>query len=148
MNCPACGVKFQSDSEDKPEFIPESKLDVQAKLGKIEQAKKEFNDKKSREWSAEDEVDWLLQDDSSNEDEEEVFDANAMAKQLNLNLEVLAKDPKKNKKVIYQRCHNLQNYGTLKSTNLRAGYSNSPLLSQENFINLLKPITKDAGKHC
>ena len=147
MDCPACGVKFQSVSEDKPGFIPESKLDVQAKLSKIEQAKKEFDDKKNREWSAEDEIDWLLKDDPSNEDEEQVFDANAMAKQLNLNLEVLTKDPKKNKKVICQRCHNLQNYGTLKSTNLRAGYSNSPLLSQENFINLLKPITNDAGKH-
>ena len=40
-----------------------------------------------------------------------------------------------------QRCHGLQNCDTLKSNNLHLGCSDSPLLSQENFVKSLKPIT-------
>ena len=61
---------------------------MQTKLNKIEQAKKEFDEKKSREWSADDEVDYSLSDsDDKDDEEEEFFNANAMAKELNLNLD-------------------------------------------------------------
>merc|ERR1711862_232941 len=73
LNCPACGAKFQSNDEDMPGYIPEKKLDIQTKLGKIDEARLKFERRRRREWNADDEVDWLLNDKQQEEEEEEEF---------------------------------------------------------------------------
>ena len=145
MECPACGSYFQSRDVSKPGFLPPEKHKYQMKLAKqIAEQKKSDSLKENgeEEWSVDDEIEWLLQnaDVESNEEtevqEKEEPDQLTMADQIDL------LQPKK--QTICQRCHNLQNFGDIDAS-LRPGWTDEPLLSQESFRELLKPIReKDA----
>jgi ribosome biogenesis GTPase A len=62
------------------------------------------------------------------------IDVDALAQQMGLDLVGLAE-----KKVICRRCHGLQNFGTVEKE-LRPGWTEEPMLSQEKFRDLLRPI--------
>jgi len=139
MTCSGCGSNFQKEDELRPGFLPPEKYDVQTKLAKIEEAQKVQEKAESDEWSPEDEVDWLLrQGDSNEEDEEEDnlinLSVDDMAERMGLDLEALTR-----KKVLCKRCHGLQNFGTV-DQKLRPGWTDEPTLSQEQFRKLLLPL--------
>jgi ribosome biogenesis GTPase A len=65
----------------------------------------------------------------------EDIDLDAYAEELGLDLEALSK-----KKLICKRCHDLRNSGRVDEL-LRPGWTDEPTLSQEQFRNLLRPIS-------
>ena len=138
MTCSGCGANFQSDDELRPGFLPAEKYDVQTKLRKIEEVQKMQEKAESADWSPEDEVEWLLRDTDANSDDSEDnmlhMTIDEMAKLQGLDLEVLSK-----KKVLCKRCHGLQNFGTVEQK-LRPGWTDEPMLSQEEFRKLLLPL--------
>lgn len=139
--CPACGAGFQCHKESRPGFLPPEKFEVQVKLSKIEelQTLKEKADAED-EWSAEDEIEWLIQSSESSakppDGESDVgdIDIEEMAEDLGLDLAEVSK-----RQVVCKRCHELQNFGKVAET-LRPGWTSEPLLSQEKFRELLRPI--------
>ena len=141
--CSACGSPFQSKDESKPGYLPTDKYEIQLKLAKIEEMQKLKEKAEAFEWSAEDEIEWLIQtsgnddiDSNNSQDGASVadIDITGMAEELGLDLAELSK-----KKTICKRCHGLQNFGTV-DEQLRPGHTDEPLLSQEAFRNLLSPI--------
>lgn len=138
MTCSGCGANFQKDDELRPGFLPELKFDIQTKLSKIEEVQKMQEKAESANWSPEDEVEWLLQGGDQNSEQNEVnmlhMSVEEMANLQGLDLEVLSK-----KKVLCKRCHGLQNFGTV-DKNLRPGWTDEPMLSQEEFRKLLLPL--------
>ena len=138
MNCSGCGAGFQKDDDQRPGFLPEDKFDVQTKLSKIEEVQKMQEKAESADWSPEDEVEWLLRegDPDSEKSEESMLNMSLeeMAEMQGLDLKVLSQ-----KKVLCKRCHELQNYGTVEQK-LRPGWTDEPMLSQEQFRNLLLPL--------
>ncbi|KAL7500137.1 hypothetical protein ACHAWT_008620 [Skeletonema menzelii] len=138
MTCSGCGANFQKKDEMRPGFLPEDKFDIQTKLSKIEEVQKMQEKAQSADWSPEDEVEWLLQEgESDGEDSEENMlnmSVDEMAELQGLDLDVLTK-----KKVLCKRCHGLQNFGTVEQ-NLRPGWTDEPMLSQEEFRKLLLPL--------
>jgi len=126
LSCPACGVRFQDQHENKPGFLPSDKYEIQQKLNELQHRKERL-----MEWTADDEVDWLIDDrNDENSSLDKPFDVEEMTKDL----EKVSK-----KRVICKRCHGLQNHGQVDES-LRVGFSDDSLLSQENFVNLLSPI--------
>ena len=143
MACSACGSDFQSRTEVKPGFLPEAKFNIQVNLSKIEQMQqlKEKSDDLD-EWTPDDEIEFLLQTsgkgelDGNNEaTDADDIDIDAYAEELGLDLEALSK-----KRVICKRCHGLQNSGRVDDL-LRPGWTDEPTLSQEQFRELLRPIS-------
>lgn len=135
MTCPACGSDFQDTDEMKPGYLPPDKFETQVKLKQIEDIQRQQEKDDSDEWSPEDEVDWLLrQSGVEGQDDSSSIDIDALADEMGLDLEELAK-----KKVICKRCHGLQNFGTVEK-NLRPGWTDEPTLSQEQFRKLLMPL--------
>jgi hypothetical protein len=145
MSCSACGADFQCTNDQRPGYLPPEKFDVQVKLSKIEEMQRLQEKARSNEWSAEDEVEWLLQtandkssDAAAKKDSNELasaeMDIDAMAEELGLDLVALSQ-----KKTICKRCHGLQNFGKVDES-LRPGWTKEPLLSQESFRELLRPI--------
>ena len=140
MVCSACGADFQTHDEKRPGFLPAEKFSTQVKLSKIEemqnlQEKADSNE----EWSTDDEIEWLLQTSGKEESETientvDDIDIENMAKEMGLNLEKLS-----NKKVICKRCHGLQNFGKVDES-LRPGWTKEPQISQEKFMDLLRPL--------
>jgi len=133
--CSACGSDFQDKNDAKPGFLPKEKYEIQMKLAEIEKTRK-VQEAEEEHWTSEEEVDWLIQSEGGNSDTDEVKDVSiqSMAKKLDLDLVKLAE-----KTVICKRCHGLQNFGEA-SEQLRPGWTDEPLLSQETFRNLLLPI--------
>jgi hypothetical protein len=137
MVCSACGSDFQSHTVDRPGYLPPDKYAIQQKLSQIEELQNLKEKADSAEWTPDDEIDWLLQSvgkaktDTSNSAE---IDIDAKASELGLDLAELTR-----KKVICKRCHGLQNFGKVEDK-LRPGYTEEPLLSQENFRNMLRPL--------
>lgn len=144
MTCTACGSKFQSSDETKPGYLPPAKFETQVKLSQIENLQSLEEKAEADEWSPEDEIEWLLQTEGKNPEEIAEADAgnidiDAVAEELGLDLDVLME-----KKVICKRCHGLQNFGKVEN-HLRPGWTEEPMLSQERFRELLRPIReKDA----
>jgi hypothetical protein len=138
MSCSGCGANFQKNDELRPGFLPEEKFDIQTKLSKIEEVQKMQQKAESADWSPEDEIEWLLQqsEPKSEQSEESMLNMNIdeMAEVLGLDLGVLSK-----KKVLCKRCHGLQNFGTVEQK-LRPGWTDEPMLSQEEFRKLLLPL--------
>jgi 50S ribosome-binding GTPase len=147
--CSACGADFQSSNERKPGYLPAEKFAIQVKLGQLEELqrlqRKAEND--AADWSAEDEIEWLIQTasnkntaatDTGSEDSSTAVAAEmnipALAEGMGLDLAELAR-----KKTICKRCHGLQNFGKVDNV-LRPGWTPEPLLSQEKFRDLLRPI--------
>ena len=148
--CPACGADFQCQDEHRPGYLPSDKFAYQVKLGKIQelqrlQSKAEEAD---QEWTPEDEIEFLIQTASrkSNPDTADGeskqsggsvtdIDVAAMAEEMGIDLTL---DPNKNR-VICKRCHGLQNFGRVEDA-LRPGWTEEPLLSQQKFRDLLRPI--------
>jgi hypothetical protein len=137
MVCSACGSRFQSKNEDKPGFLPLAKYETQVKLSKIEEVQRIQDKAQSDDWSPEDEIEWLIQSESSSNpgDGGEGIDIETMADELGIDLVELTKE----KKTICKRCHGLQNFGEVPES-LRPGWSDEPLLSQEKFRKLLLPL--------
>jgi hypothetical protein len=136
MACSACGADFQCSNEKRPGYLPPDKFSTQVKLGKIEEMQRLREKADTNDWTAEDEIEWLLQT-SGKEDREtsdNTIDIDAMAEEMDLDLVKLAQ-----KKVICKRCHGLQNFGTVDES-LRPGWTKEPLISQEKFLELLRPI--------
>jgi ribosome biogenesis GTPase A len=143
MTCSACGSDFQSRDESKPGFLPKEKFDIQVKLSKIEEMQKLKEKADAFEWSPEDEVEFLLQTHgkgnlgSHNEPTDATdIDLEGMAEEMGLDLEKLSQ-----KKVICKRCHGLQNFGMVEDA-LRPGWTDEPTMSQEQFRELLRPISE------
>lgn len=141
MTCSACGSDFQSRNEQRPGYLPPEKFEIQTKLSKIEEMQLLKAKAESAEWTPEDEVEYLIQtsggSSSKNElDDAEDIDINAMANEMGLDLVELSK-----KKVICRRCHGLQNFGRVEKE-LRPGWTDEPTMSQEQFRDLLKPISE------
>jgi hypothetical protein len=139
MTCSACGSDFQSNDDQKPGFLPAEKFDIQTKLAKIEEMQKLQEKAASSEWSTEDEIEYLIQTSGGQNDDAQngaQLDIDGMADEMGLDLVSLAK-----KKVICKRCHGLQNSGKVEES-LRPGWTDEPTMSQEQFRNLLKPISE------
>jgi hypothetical protein len=135
--CSACGADFQTHNEQKPGYLPAEKFDIQVKLGKIEDLQKMQQKAETADWTTDDEINWLLQT-SGNKDvddvTDEVEDIDRVAQEMDLDLAELAQ-----KTVICKRCHGLQNFGKVDEA-LRPGWTKEPLLSQQKFRDLLRPI--------
>lgn len=142
MTCSACGSAFQARDERKPGYLPHEKFDVQVKLSKIEEMQQLKEKAESAEWSSEDEIEWLIQtqgkgtvgEDNEAGDAADI-DVEKLAEEMGLDLAQLA-----SKKVICKRCHGLQNFGKVDES-LRPGWTEEPTLSQEQFRELLRPIS-------
>ncbi len=136
MTCSACGVDFQSTSENRPGYLPPEKFDLQVKLSKLEEMQRLQEKADSDSWTPEDEIEWLIQtsgkENSPNSDN--YIDINTMAEEMELDLSKLSE-----KKVICKRCHGLQNFGKVDET-LRPGWTKEPMISQEKFLELLRPL--------
>jgi 50S ribosome-binding GTPase len=146
--CSACGADFQSTNENRPGFLPVEKFTVQVKLSKIEELQrlKLKAESDSAEWTPDDEVEWLIQSASgvggssanATEGISQTSAANLdvvhLANEMGLDLDDITK-----RKVICKRCHGLQNFGKVENV-LRPGWTEEPLLSQEKFRDLLRPI--------
>jgi hypothetical protein len=133
--CSACGADFQSHNEQKPGYLPTEKFDIQVKLGKIEDLQKLQEKAETADWSTDDEINWLLKTSGGKEDAaDESIDIDSMAQEMDLDLGELAQ-----KTVICKRCHGLQNFGKVDEA-LRPGWTKEPLLSQQKFRDLLRPI--------
>jgi len=140
MTCSACGSDFQSRDEHRPGFLPPAKFELQTKLAKIEEMQQLKLKAETAEWSPEDEVEYLIQTAGGGGpdamDEAADINIDAMAQELGLNLAELSR-----KKVICKRCHGLQNFGRVED-NLRPGWTDEPTMSQEQFRDLLRPISE------
>lgn len=139
MTCSACGSDFQSRNEQRPGFLPPEKFEIQTKLAKIEEMQQLKKKAESAEWSPEDEVEYLIQTASGGTsalDEAAEIDVEAMAGEMGIDLVELAR-----KKVICKRCHGLQNFGKVDNS-LRPGWTDEPTMSQEQFRELLRPISE------
>jgi GTPase SAR1 family protein len=141
MVCTGCGSNFQAKDDTRPGFLPSEKYDTQVKLSKIEEMQKLQEKAEGFEWSAEDEIEWMIQSQGDGPSDEPGFQTAAaginidgIAEDLGLDLSELSK-----KKVICKRCHNLQNGGDVVEE-LRPGWTEEPLLSQEAFRDLLRPL--------
>ena len=139
MVCSACGADFQSSKETRPGFLPSEKFDIQVKLAKLEELQRlqQKAESKNDEWTPEDEIEWLIRSgggvDKSGDDAARI-DIAATAEEMGLDLEEITK-----KKTVCKRCHGLQNFGKVDDV-LRPGWTEEPLLSQEKFRDLLRPI--------
>ncbi len=140
MTCSACGSDFQCRNEHRPGYLPPEKFEIQTKLSKIEEIQQLKAKADSAEWSSEDEVEYLIQtaggkasNDLNNPTD---LDVDAMAAEMGLDLSEISK-----KNVICKRCHGLQNFGKVDNS-LRPGWTDEPTMSQEQFRNLLKPISE------
>jgi len=143
MTCYACGSDFQSRNDQKPGYLPESKFDIQVKLSKVEEMQQLKEKSESFEWTPEDEIEFLIQTsgkgelDGKNEPTDaEHIDVESVVEELGLDLEELSK-----KRTICKRCHGLQNSGRVDES-LRPGWTDEPTLSQEQFRELLRPISE------
>ena len=143
MICSACGSDFQSRDEQKPGYLPKEKFDIQVKLSKVEQMQELKERANSLEWSPEDEIDFLIHTsgkgelDGKNEPTDaDDIDINALVEELGLDLDSMPK-----KTTICKRCHGLQHSGRIEES-LRPGWTNEPTLSQEQFQELLRPISE------
>jgi len=143
MTCPACGSDFQSRDEHKPGYLPKNKFDIQVKLAQVEEMQKLKEKSESSEWSPEDEIEYLMQtsgkgdlDENDEPTDLEDIDVDSLVQELGLDLEELA-----GKKTICKRCHGLQNSGRVDDS-LRPGWTDEPTLSQEQFRELLRPISE------
>ena len=141
MVCSACGADFQTSKESRPGFLPPEKFAIQVKLAKIEELQRLQSKAENRdaEWTPEDEVEWLIRSADGDKagtapNDAASIDVGAIAEEMGLDLEEIAK-----KKTICKRCHGLQNFGTVDDV-LRPGWTEEPLLSQEKFRDLLRPI--------
>lgn len=141
MKCSACGSDFQSSSDQRPGYLPPDKFTIQVKLSKIEEMQKLQGKAESNEWSPEDEIEWLIQTSGKSAKDKAasnamLIDVDAIAEEMDLDLVELSQ-----KKTICKRCHSLQNFGKVETV-LRPGWTKEPLLSQENFRNLLRPLSE------
>jgi len=138
MSCSACGADFQCSNEQRPGYLPPDKFATQVKLSKIEDLQNLQEKAEGSEWSPEDEIEFLIQTsgEEGKQGDTDVtdIDVNAVAEEMDLDIVGLA-----TKKVICKRCHGLQNFGKVEKT-LRPGWTEEPMLSQEKFRALLKPI--------
>jgi 50S ribosome-binding GTPase len=141
MVCSACGADFQSSKESRPGFLPPEKFSIQVKLAKIEELQRLQSkaENKDAEWTPEDEVEWLIRSADGDKggtapNDAASIDISATAVEMGLDLEEITK-----KKTICKRCHGLQNFGKVDNV-LRPGWTEEPLLSQEKFRDLLRPI--------
>jgi ribosome biogenesis GTPase A len=139
MVCSACGSDFQSHNDQRPGYLPPDKFETQAKLSKIEEMQRLVQKKGEKEWSTEDEVEWLIQTGGGGpaaDDDQTLGNAeiDAMAEEMGLDLVELSE-----KKTICKRCHGLQNFGKVDEV-LRPGWTKEPLLAQESFRELLRPL--------
>ena len=136
MVCTACGSDFQSYNEQKPGYLPPEKFETQVKLSKIEEMQKLVEKREGKQWSPEDEVEWLIQTGGTQQDNEDLtaVDIQDMAEEMGLDLEKLTKKP-----AICKRCHGLQNFGKV-DVALRPGWTEEPMLAQKQFRELLTPL--------
>lgn len=139
MVCSACGSDFQSSDERRPGYLPPHKFSIQVKLQEINDIIRLKDQADSKEWSVDDEVTWLLKTSGHGStammDPKAVeVDVDAMAEEMGIDLEQQSK-----KRIICKRCHGLQYYGKVESF-LRPGWSDEPLISQEKFLGLLRPL--------
>ena len=141
MICSACGADFQCENESRIGYLPPEKFEIQKKLSVIENAQKIYEKENADDWSADDEVDFLVRSSSGGSSSveggveiDEEFDVQSMADQLGIDL-----IQQTEKKVICKRCHGLQNFGEVPEQ-LRPGWTDEPTLSQESFRKLLLPL--------
>lgn len=140
MVCSACGADFQSTNATRPGYLPDNKFQKQVKLKRLEglQNLATRAQDEEQEWSAEDEVEWLLKTSESRDGGDKLkaadLDIEAEAAAMGIDLE-----EERSSKVICKRCHGLQNFGEVEDS-LRPGWTEEPLLSQRRFRELLKPI--------
>ena len=139
MTCSGCGSDFQCRDEHRPGYLPAEKFEVQTKLAKLEELQILKSKAEAAEWTPEDEVEYLIQTSGGGSSElgaAAEFDVDAMAEKMGLDLVELGR-----KKVICKRCHGLQNFGEVEK-GLRPGWTDEPTMSQQQFRDLLKPISE------
>uniref|UniRef100_A0A7S3DR38 G domain-containing protein n=1 Tax=Entomoneis paludosa TaxID=265537 RepID=A0A7S3DR38_9STRA len=137
LTCSACGSNFQAKDESRPGYLPPDKYSTQVKLSKIEETRRLQDKAESEEWSTDDEIDWLIQTSGGKVIDDKKLaeiDVDQMAKDLGINPE-----DHEDKTVICKRCHGLQNFGKVEEQ-LRPGWSEDPLLAQQKFRELLRPL--------
>jgi len=142
MTCSACGSDFQSRNESKPGYLPPEKYEIQVKLSEIEELQKLKQKAETADWTPEDEVEWLLQTsgDGGGTSQSDMVDIDIDAEAEKLGID-LADEMTKTKRVICKRCHGLQNFGTVDDA-LRPGWTDEPMMSQQQFKDLLRPLSE------
>ena len=140
MVCSACGADFQAQNASKPGYLPPEKYEIQMKMGQIEELQRLKERAETADWTPEDEVEYLLRTSNGEgkaDGDVDDIDIDAFAEELGIDL---AKELS-NKKVICKRCHGLQHFGKVEDA-LRPGWTEEPLMSQQNFRDLLKPLSE------
>lgn len=140
MTCSACGADFQSRNGSRPGYLPPEKFDTQKKLAHIQELQNLKQKAEAAEWTPEDEVEWLLRTSGGADgtgDPVDDIDIDAEAEKLGIDLMA---EMAKTKKVICKRCHQLQNFGKVEEA-LRPGWTDEPLMSQQKFRDLLRPLS-------
>lgn len=149
LQCTACGSDFQHLDPYKPGYLPPDKYDIQLKLSQVEKAQQLQAKLQSNEWTAEEEIQWLLNDKANNNnqsskrelpnDNNKLIDIPTLVQDLGLQDHIDS-----GKRVICKRCHGLQNFGVVENA-LRPGWTEEPTISQEAFQRMLAPLaTKKA----
>lgn len=135
MTCPGCGSDFQCRDEKLPGYLPPEKYELQRDLIELTKNAETLRLKsETTEWSPEDEVKWLIQTASGKVVPEVGADRADVDDELDHELIEASRDV-----IICKRCHGLQYQGKVDS-NLRPGWTTEPMLSQESFRDLLKPL--------
>jgi len=149
LQCTACGSDFQHLDPYKPGYLPPDKYEIQIKLSQVEKAQQLQAKLLSNEWSAEEEIQWLLNEKASNNnqsnegelpnDHNKMIDIPTLVQDLGLQDHI-----DRGKRIICKRCHGLQNFGVVENA-LRPGWTEEPTISQEAFQRMLAPLaTKKA----
>jgi 30S ribosome assembly GTPase len=123
--------------------LPPEKYDIQQKLAKLRKLQDLKQKAESADWTAEDEVEWLVRSTttgssgvSSNSMPDDI-DIDAAAEEMGIDL---GHELTKRRHVICKRCHGLQNFGQVEEA-LRPGWTDEPLMSQQKFRDLLRPLS-------
>lgn len=140
LSCSACGSRFQTNKEERPGYLPTEKYELQVQFHEWKQTYDLQQKAESREWSAEDEIDFLIEAAKENEPEirtgQSVKETEEDATSEATMHAMLSSD----KPVICKRCFRLQHHGQVEEA-LRPGWTDDPALQQENFRRLLAPIS-------
>mmetsp|Transcript_20230 Transcript_20230/g.42399 ORF Transcript_20230/g.42399 Transcript_20230/m.42399 type:complete len:698 (-) Transcript_20230:3-2096(-) len=110
LNCPGCGVKFQSKDEMDVGFLPPNKLDELKDQIEIQAAVSDGEGEQEDGWTTEDEIEWLLQGGESTGPEEIGMDG-ADSASPSSPISPTSSFVEPYKPPVCQRCHGLKNFG-------------------------------------
>jgi len=139
LNCPGCGVPFQSSSEMDVGYLPSNKMlelkdQIEARKGPLGELPDDDED-----WSTDDEIDWLLSggetvESTSSDAESPNSDPVPFSSSSSPIITPPFKPP------VCQRCHGLKNFGRAPQ-HLTSSDPTKPLLTAEAFKGILTKVS-------